>query len=191
MSNVLTACFEAKKQHSRVYYLATPLGPVIYRPLSLREHKAIVGLVAAFNPQDINDLIVKTAVLYFERDIDWLLLHSPGNFIDQVADFILKSSKFRSETSLEEDIETYRDQLGDFDNIVSALIAKAFPNFPRNQIQDLSYDELLRMVTIAEMIVGPLPVGRFKEKGKRGRRPIQPGFPEVDLSQEAADRPPI
>jgi hypothetical protein len=73
--------------------------------------------------------------------------------VESVLSAINKKSGFSGTEDVIGDIETARGSLGSLENQIAILVCKAFPHLTLEDINNLTYEELIRYLSISEAIL--------------------------------------
>jgi hypothetical protein len=140
-----------KKQYGSVYYIKIGSNEYIYRLMSRGDHIALLS--AQQNIEfNIEDVVLQECLLYpkfSKRTFDKRL----AGEVEYVAQCIAESSGFSETERVEVDLDQQRQSLGNLENQMTVLICKAFPHLKLSDINNFTYDELIRYVSISEAIL--------------------------------------
>jgi len=150
-SGLVSKIVSWKKEYGSVYYVKIGYGEYIYRSMTREEHMTLLNLQGKM-PFDLEDTILKACLLsplFNKKTFDRKL----AGEIDYLVQCIANSSGFSGTDKIEEDINEYRNRLGNLDNQIAILICKAFPHLTLSDINNFTYDELLRYLAISEAVL--------------------------------------
>lgn len=151
----IAAIFEAKKKHGRVFYLDTA-GGIVYRPLTESEFTAVASLAKKFPPAILNEILVEKTVVFTACSMDWLMNDSPAGLVDNIAEAIVNSSKFKTQPDLEKELEKAKKHIDySLSDSVHAITANIFPDIQVSDLKDMTYDELVLLLAKAQLLSNP------------------------------------
>ena len=195
LNELLPNILEWKEKYGTIYYLKIGKGSYIFRTLSMAEHSVLLG-VSTIVGSDLSDIVLKLCLLcprYDEKVFDEKL----AGEVESVIEAIKKRSGFSEQDSVITDIDKAREQLGTLENQIVILICKAFPHLTLDDVDKLTYAELVRYIALSEAILdmkidikkpedtkdGPI---NFEEENKSFNEP--PPFSKKNKHRGAPDK---
>jgi hypothetical protein len=170
-----------KKEYGNVYSINICGIQYIYRSLSKGEFAALLAVSERNVSMDLDDVIFSECLLYPD--------YSSGMFDNDKAggphalyQAITNTIGFSVTDKFIDDVEKSRTSLGNLENQIVILVCKAFPHLTLSDIDNLTYDELLRYLTISEAI---LDVKINIEKPSS----TKPGTIDFDQENKVMDQP--
>jgi len=140
-----------KKEHGSIYCSKIAENEYFFRALSRNEYLTIFGMQGK-SSHDIGDIVLKMCLLHPEFDEETFNAKLAGE-VDSLLQCIISTSGFSETDRLIEDIEKERGSLGTLENQIIILICKAFPHLKLSDINNFTYEELMRHLAISEAIL--------------------------------------
>jgi hypothetical protein len=143
--------FSWKREYGNVYFVRVGKEAYVYRALSRSDHALLIR-AQGYLKFDLEDAVLKECLLEprFNKD------EFDNKLAGEVEDLVKKiseSSGFSEMERVEKDLENNRSSLGSLENQIVILICKAFPHLTLEDIDNFTYDELVRHLVIAEAIL--------------------------------------
>jgi len=186
---------QLKVEGHKLLYLIKHGGlELIFRPLTFSEYKTIEELEAHVDPVIVNDTVVRVAVEYCSRGIEWLINDSPAILVDKVAEIIVSQSAFTDKKVFLELLTEARKKSENLESLIQIVIHKAFPSLTPDDVEAMTISEQMTLFAKAEQITGErvnIEAGVQTKEGKQPMMPpVPPGFETTDImGQENADMP--
>jgi hypothetical protein len=140
-----------KKEHGSIYCIDIAGKEYFFRALSRSEYLTIFGMQGK-SSCDIGDIVLSVCLLYPEFDEKEFDSKLAGD-IDSLLQCIISTSGFAETDRLIEDIEKERSSLGTLENQIIILICKAFPHLKLSDINNFTYEDLMKHLAISEAIL--------------------------------------
>jgi hypothetical protein len=140
-----------KKKYENIYYLKILSNIYIYRALSREEYNILLNSTKLFGG-DISDLLLNQCLLYHGFDESIFDNKSAGE-VEVLSGHIMRCSGFSETEAFFDDIKKHRESLNNLESQIIILICKAFPQLTPSDINKLTYDQILRYLTISESIL--------------------------------------
>lgn len=140
-----------KKKYGSIYYIEINGVEYVFRTLSRGEYLSLLNIQNKFSI-DIGDMILKECLVYPEFREAIFDKKNAGE-VDRLITCICDVSGFSKSEQLLKDIESSRGEMGTLDNQIITLICKAFPHLTLPDINNLTYENLIRYLSIAEVIL--------------------------------------
>jgi hypothetical protein len=140
-----------KTIHGSVYYVKISGSEYVFRPLKKNEYLSILSLQATA-AVDSSEMLLSTCLLYPAYDADEFDAKLAGE-VDSLVNCVNDISGFSDIDNFENTLEKARLSLGTLDNQITILICKAFPHLTLLDINNLTYEELVRYIAISESIL--------------------------------------
>lgn len=141
-----------KKEYGSVYAMTINGSWYVYKSLSKNEFSALLTVTDKSANLDTEDLILSECLLYPKYSEEKFKETLAGE-IDSLYQAILNTIGFSATDKFLDDVEKARVSLGSLENQVLILVCKAFPHLTLSDVDNLTYDELLRYLTISEAIL--------------------------------------
>lgn len=141
---------EAKEKYGDLYQL--DLGPkkITYRLLTWKERKVFFDLI---NSNVMSDAMIKEAV-FVKCVIDKAVVQCMNDLLAgevlTIAGLILTQSYPSSLKEIEQKLEEKRIEASSLTGQIIAMICQAFPGYTVRKIEELSWDEIMRVFAMAE-----------------------------------------
>lgn len=177
-----------KNKFSAIYYIVLMGELYIFRPLTRNEYLTNFNIqtISGSNP---GDSVLKTCLLYPEFKQENFDSKLAGE-VDSLVSIILAKSGFSETDRIITDLDKYRSEMVTLENQMIILICKAFPHLTLFDVDNFTYEELLRYIAISEAILDiklniekPKPkkdgVIDFEEENK----PFNEGRPKKDTKR--------
>lgn len=148
---LLPRVLEWKKRYGTIYYLKISERFYVFRTLSISEHATLLGFSAIVDA-DLSDELLKLCLLYPEYDEEKLDCELAGT-VDSIILAIKRGSGFSEKDDIIEDIGKSRGLMDTLENQISILICKAFPHLTLEDIDKLTYAEIIRYIALSEAIL--------------------------------------
>lgn len=142
---------EWKERFGSIFHTRTPNGEYFFRALKKKEYDFLVGLSGSTD-YDAEDMLLSLGLLYPIYDkgtFDQML----AGEVESVLSAINQKSGFSGTEDVVRDIETARGSLGNLENQIAILVCKAFPHLTLEDINNLTYEELIRYLSVSEAIL--------------------------------------
>jgi hypothetical protein len=151
LSTLLPKILEWKERYGTIYYLKAGSRSYIFRTLSMAEHGAILAVSSSID-KDMSDLLLELCLLYPEYDSNILDKELAGE-VESVVMAIKQRSGFSEKDSVIADIDKAREVMGTLENQMVILICKAFPHLTLEDVDRLTYAELIKYIALSEAIL--------------------------------------
>lgn len=139
----------------------------VIRPMTRREFNLI-----SLDPERSTQAILSKCLLYPNLD-EYSEAYLAG--IDSViAATVNNISGFLTETTLLQGVLTYREYAKSLEATILMFICKAFPSYKAEDIDNMCFEDQMRLAALAEQIVGqPIPYDEFlnPKKEKKEKKP--------------------
>jgi hypothetical protein len=174
----------------------------IFRPLTFAEYTRVLECEEYMAGLDLNDHILRIAVLYVEgfENVDGWLERARAIEPDQLAEQILLESGFGDKKRFLKTVEECREEVAQIETMMQLFICAAFRAITPMDVKNMTLREQLSLCTKAEEILGKKIdfTAALGEKRPHADQsiPIPEGYESTDpslsniLSPEAADKPP-
>ena len=149
---LLRNILEWKKKYRNVYAINILSKWYVYRSLSKGEFSSILAMTNGIEESDIEDVIMSECLLYPAYNIGMFDNDKAGE-VERIYQTIIDTIGFSATDKFVEDVERARSGLGSLENQIVILVCKAFPHLTLSDIDNLTYDELLRYLTVSEAIL--------------------------------------
>jgi len=167
------------KEKHRHLFLVPILGNFyVVRALTWGEYKSTVSI--GLEPIDAADRLVKATLLWPEFES---LEREPAGIIDTLAASVLQVSGFTEVEGFMKGLEEARNYTQDLEHLVIIAICKAFPSYKPHELLDMSFPDLMEILTMAERMIGEeikleTPGGSPKRQNRRSpaEMPVSPGY---------------
>jgi len=166
---------EWKERFGNIYYVKTGNGTYFFRPIKKKEYDFLIRL----GNVDTDDILLAMALLYPRFDIEVFDGKLAGE-VDFLVGCINKVSGFSGTEDIIGDIESARTSIGSLENQIAILICKAFPHLTLQEVDHLTYEELIRYLAISEAILD------IKLKIEKPESP-KPGAIDFDAENKGID----
>jgi hypothetical protein len=141
--------FKEQNEGHRVMYINICNREFVFRTLGKKEYKNILNV--ANNEFDLEDMICQIALIYPE---DFDFKDCPlGGLSKTIAPLITELSGFTNPEIVQETYDQYRLEMNSFENKAYALIKMAFPEFTFEEMEEWTWDKVLKVATKAEFIL--------------------------------------
>lgn len=132
-----------KIQHGRVFMTEIGSHVVLWRELTRREYKTIMGI--ARSPKELEELICEKAILY-PLGIDYRLAGIPGQLSLQIVEL----SGFGSLNQVLSYFTHYRNRMSEFERQSEVFIKTAFPTITFEEMLDWTSEHFMDILSKAE-----------------------------------------
>lgn len=163
-----------KLEHECLFFVSIDGDEILFRPLTIREVK-IVSESNNLEPWVLHDWIIKRAILYHSKGIDWLLNDSIFSMVDRLAISILESSTIKDDKGVMERLHTLKNTNTDLVSVIEDTLVSVF-GLTWDKIQNLTLQRCLQMVAAAERITGQEWIKLKANKPSSKEPPIPRGF---------------
>ena len=160
----------------------------VIRPMTRREFNLISS-----DPESIEDSILSSCLLY--PVIDKYNESYLAGIDSVIVSAVNHVSGFLKEQSLLEGVIAYREYAKSLEATIVMFICKAFPVYSVDDIDNMCFEEQMRLAALAEQIIGqPIPYEEFlnpkpkKEKDSKTKK--EQRLEEFRAKQRVADKPP-
>jgi len=141
-----------KKEYGNVYAMRINGSWYVYKSLSKNEFSSLLSFTDKNENLDTEEIILSECLLYPKYSEERFRETLAGE-IDSLYQAIVKTIGFSVTDRFIDDVEKARASLGSLENQVLILVCKAFPHLTLSDVDNLTYDELLRYLTISEAIL--------------------------------------
>ena len=139
------------KQYKNISAFAIEDYVFITKPLSRKEYRDILNNEILSNTEK-KDEICKACILYPPNfDLDECLAGIP----DQLYENIMETS-YLEPNDMANLIELYREEMNYADNLMTCIIAKAFPSYKLDELENMDMLEFCRLYSRAEWIINKM-----------------------------------
>jgi hypothetical protein len=149
--NMIPKILEWKREYGVIYYIKLSGNDYIFKPITKGDYIAICSIQDAIG-FDSSDSILKCCLLYPDPDSGVLDQRLAGE-IDSLLTCISDISGFANSDKISKDLEAARGRIGSLESQMEILVSKAFPHLTLKDINNFSYDDLIRYVVMAESIL--------------------------------------
>lgn len=165
----------------------------VIRPLTRREFNSFTEDYL-LDPIASTSLLVKKCVLALSHDLhdenweNWL-----AGLDEYIVTAVSQVSGFSSEDTLAEGIEVSRDNAQSLESVITVFICKAFPKYSPSDVDNMTFEEQMRLASLAEVLIGiPIPYEEFfgGKKDKESSQPQRPHIPVPDGMMSHGAQPP-
>jgi hypothetical protein len=180
LSEIVPSILSWKKQYGSIYHVKIGKSSYIFRALTRLEYLTLLGVQGNTN-DGAGDIILSECLLSPKFDVLEFDNKLAGE-VDSLVSSITKASGFSGTESFMKDIEYERSNLGTLESQIIVLICKAFPHLKLSDINNFTYDDLMRYVAISEAILDvKLNIEKPDSKSKKH------GTVDFDKENEAVD----
>jgi hypothetical protein len=141
-----------KKKYGSIYYVKIDEREYVFRVLSRGEYLSLLIIQDKFKI-DIGDLILKECLVYPKFNKSTFDKRKAGE-IDGLIACISDKSGFSKTDQILQDLEGSRAKIGTLDSQIIVLICKAFPHLTLQEINNLTYEDMIQYVSVSEEILG-------------------------------------
>jgi hypothetical protein len=141
-----------KKEYGNVYAIRINVNWYYYRSLSKGEFAALLTMSEKCGIADTEEAILSECLLY-PKYSEEKFKDSLAGEIDSLYQSIINTIGFSATDRFLDDVEKARASLGSLENQIILLVCKAFPHLTLSDIDNLTYEELLRYLTVSEAIL--------------------------------------
>jgi hypothetical protein len=184
--------FRTKIEYGQLFLFSTKEFYCIFRPLTVAESEAIVGLNKKIHETTIEDWIFSTCYVIGSASLSHLLDHSKYKFVSLVANKIMILSNIQEEKDYKHAVHQEREKVNTVQSIVEILINKGYSAYSVNDIKNMTQLKQFQLLARAEVITKEsLDLGDKKDR-KAQLRAFTEGATVLggDISSpEAADKP--
>lgn len=151
ISVIMPEILSWKKLYGSVYYIKISDSEYVFRPLTKGEYVALLSIQENMG-LDNSDMIMECCLLYPIYDVKFFDNKLAGE-IDRLIECIVTVSGFSNSDQTLVDIESSRNSVETLDNQITMVICRAFPGITPKDINNLSYEEIIRYLSISEMLL--------------------------------------
>lgn len=173
LQSIIQNVLSWKKKYGSIYYVKIGEREYVFRVLSRGEYLSLLAIQDKFKI-DIGDIILKECLIFPKFNKSSFDKRKAGE-IDGLITCINDRSGFSKSDQILQDLEDSRVKIGTLDSQIMVLICKAFPHLTLQDINNLSYEDMMQYLSISEEI---LDVKLNIEKPK----PRKPGL--IDFDEE-------
>ncbi len=184
--------FHAKIKYGQLFCFKANECIYVFRPLTVGESEAVVGLDGIIHQTAIEDWIVNTCFIYSNNSKEYLLNNTKFKLVSHIANQIMLKSNIQEETVYKETIDSNRKKMNTIQNIVEILIAKGYSGISPASIKNMTQLAQFDLLAKAEIMTGEgLDLGDRKA-ARSALRAFAEGATVIggDISSpEAAEKP--
>jgi hypothetical protein len=141
-----------KQQFGSVYSISVSGDVYVYRALTKAEHSFLMDFQE--RPGfDLEEAMISRCLLVPDYNRE-AFEAKPAGVVTHIAQCIGKSSGFSETDKVEKDIEEQRVLANRLDTQIIVLICKAFPHLTLEDIDNFTYDQMIRYLGISESVLG-------------------------------------
>lgn len=144
--------YELKKKYGSLFQTSIKKQEIIFRELTFAEFDKVAEyqLSKEYSSADIEDFIIKSAVLYPE-DID--LDNYPAGQVSSLYEEILEESGFSSPLKAINVLNQKRQQTSEVRNLMKAFVMATINTYSAEDLDNMTYTKLAENVALAEKII--------------------------------------
>lgn len=183
--------FHAKSTHGQLFLFKSKNLITVFRPLTMDESKLLMELGPKLNDVAVDDLICNLTYVTSNKDIDYVLNKTPCYYVKKIADQIAKRSVIHEEKDFKKAILQSRSSSDTSQNIIEAIIAKAFPTLGVS-VKNLTQNKQLELLGKSEKITNEMLDLGDKSQTKNALKAMRNGMTVIGgdiTSPEVGDKP--
>lgn len=143
--------FNLKQRYGSVFQTSLKKDEIVFRELTFSEFDKIAEHEkSGENQTEIEDLIIKSAVLYPE---DIVLDNYPAGLVSSLADEILQESGFADPSRAKKILDQKRQQASEVRNLMKAFVLSTISAYSPEDLDNLTYTKLAEKVALSEKII--------------------------------------
>lgn len=168
---------EAKLKYNTLYLIDTSYfsgvasSYMVIRPLTRREFNLYIPLLDK-EPDEIIPTILDKCVIYPDKIPD----HYLAGIDSSICRAIVNVSGFLKEEDLAKAVIEYRGYAASLEARLTMYICKAFPSISPDQVDNMDFQEIIKLASLAEQMIGnEIPYNDFlnPKKPKKKRKPSE------------------
>jgi len=151
ISRISSQILTWKTKHGPIFYIKLNKSEYVFKILTKGEYETILGLQEHLKI-DTGEIILKECLLYpkyNKRTFDKKL----AGEVESLLECIGRTSGFSETEKVLSDLETFRESIGSLENQIIILICKAFPHLTLQDINNFTYEEIMRYIAISEVVL--------------------------------------
>ena len=152
-SGLLEDILKWKREYRNIFLLKINENIYIYRSLSKSEYSSLLAVSSIEKDLDTEDIIFSECLLFPKYKKGMFDNYLAGE-VESVLAAITSVIGFSATDQFVDDVDLSRSKLGSLENQIVILICKAFPHLTLSDIDNFTYEELLRYMVISEEILG-------------------------------------
>lgn len=195
-SHEVDSLLHAKIKHGQLFLFKLPKGYAVFRPLTVSESEALLGLAKYITEISIEDWVLKNTWVAGNLTATYFLVDAPYLIPKNVAHKIIILSNIQEEKDYVKQLEVQRSKAGTLQSTVEILIAGAFKGLDPSKIKDMTQLSQLTLAALAEKVSGQnITIGGRAQRNTalkkfRPDATVIGGEAPIDISsKEVADTP--
>lgn len=151
ISRISSQILNWKTKYGPIFYIKLNKSEYVFKILTKGEYTTILGLQEHLKI-DTGEIILKECLLYpkfNKRTFDQKL----AGEVESLLECIGRASGFSETEKVLSDLEAVRGSIGSLENQIIILICKAFPHLTLQDINNFTYEEIMRYVAISEVVL--------------------------------------
>lgn len=144
--------YQVKKKYGSVFQTQIKNQIILFRELTFAEFDEIAQYQSSsdFSSADIEDLIIKFAVVYPE---DFNIDKYPAGMVSSLAEEILEESGFSSAKKAKQIMEQKRQKASEVRSLMKAFVLATISKYSPEDLDDMTFSKLAEKVALSEKII--------------------------------------